>query len=506
VTESGTPLYDVAIVGFGPTGAVLANLLGIAGLSVVVLERERAIYPLPRAIHFDGEVMRILHDLGLGEALRRVLRPGLHGMQFINAQGETMLVRRASDQPGLHGFLEHYYFHQPELEQVLRDGVRRFPSVDVRLGHEVVELAANDERVRLSVQDVLADESGGVIRLLDARYVVGCDGARSMVRADMGSRLTDLGLRQPWLVFDILLNGEDRLPPNTVQICDPARPMTYCNVVGQRRRWEIMVLPDDDPADLLVPERLWQLVQRWITPAEANLERAVIYTFHSLIVEGWRKGRMILAGDACHQTPPFLGQGLCAGIRDAANLSWKLSAVLRNLAEDHLLDSYEAERAPHARKLIELAVHLGGIIQTTDPVLAAARDARFRANNVEVIDTPQQVIEALECTIHDRDWVGHAFPAFPGIDWQPLDELVGREWAIVGKPSLMSSVPDSLANRWRSVGARIVDQPHPDVMGWLDDAHAQAVLLRPDHYVAGLARSLDDLQRISKNLPCPLNS
>ena len=376
--------FDVAIVGLGPAGASLANLLGQAGLSVVVFERETAIYPLPRAIHFDGEVMRIFNGMGLKREIEAATRPGFKNMRFVNAQNQVLLVRGGSTAVGPHGCANNHYFHQPQLEAVLRDGLARFPQVRVLLRHEVFAITEDSEGAWLSVENM----SNGSLVKFRAKYVIGCDGARSLVRRLMDSSMEDLGLHQPWLVFDAILKRDVDLPDHTVQHCDPARPMTYCNVIGQRRRWEIMLMPGDDAQAIARPENVWKMLARWITPDDADLERAVVYTFHSVIARGWRRGRLMIAGDSAHQTPPFLGQGMCAGIRDAANLAWKLAMVLRGSAPDALLDTYESEREPHVRAFIALAVKLGDVIQTTDPALAAERDRKFQAGSPEVFQFP----------------------------------------------------------------------------------------------------------------------
>ncbi|MBI3197590.1 MAG: bifunctional 3-(3-hydroxy-phenyl)propionate/3-hydroxycinnamic acid hydroxylase [Rhodospirillales bacterium] len=345
----------MAIVGCGPVGALLANLLGQAGLAVDIYDREREIHPLPRAVHFDGEVMRIFQAAGLANQIAAATRASSKGMHFVNAEGRTLMVRRGVDGPGPHGWAGNWYFHQPILEEILRTGMARFPDVRVHLGHEIG-----------SVDDV------------DARYVVGCDGARSLVRRAIGSRQHDLGLHQPWLVVDLLCDlGSPRaraLPDHTIQLCDPARPMTIVHVGGRRWRWEIMLMPGDDQDRLTEPEIFWPMIARRLGPEDARIERAAVYTFHSVVQEGWRKGRLLLAGDSCHQTPPFLGQGMCAGLRDAANLSWKLTAIVKGGADDSLLDTYESERLPHVRAFIELAVKLGAVLQETDPAAAATRD------------------------------------------------------------------------------------------------------------------------------------
>lgn len=448
-------MKDVAILGYGPVGALLANLLGQAGLSVAVYERETAIYPLPRAVHFDGEVMRIFQAAGLAEHIALASRPSSQGMHFVNAADQTLIVRRGIDGPGPQGWPNNWYFHQPLLEQVLREGVGRFPHVEVHLGREVTDLGQ-----------------------IDARYIVGCDGARSLVRREIGSRQRDLGLHRPWLVVDLLCDPSSSrvkaLPEYTIQLCDPARPMTVVNVGGARRRWEIMLMPGDDPARLTDPDVFWPMLARWLRPEDANLERSAIYTFHSLVQEGWRKGKLLLAGDACHQTPPFLGQGMCAGMRDAANLAWKLVAVLRGGAPDSLLDTYESERRPHIEAFIELAVRLGAVLQETDPAKAAMRDARF-ASGAEMFDFPQPQL--------GPGWhpdapppVGTIFPQPRLANGRLMDEAIGSRFAVLGDAEILKGV---------MTPAVLLPGVAAD---WLAHHDARAVILRPDRYVFALAR------------------
>lgn len=490
-------VYDVAIVGLGPTGATLANLLGAAGLSVLVLEKEAGIFPLPRAIHFDGEVLRILQAAGLRAQALAISRPGTEGMHFVNGAGETMLIRGGSAALGPHGCANNYYFHQPELEAVLRAGLARFARVDVQLRQELTAVAQDAEATTLTYRSVAHGET----RTARARYLVGCDGARSLVRQHIGGNMVDLGLRQPWLVFDVVLEQDVALPEHTVQHCDPRRPMTYCNVVGKRRRWEIMVLPEDDRDALVQPETLWQMVAPWVQPAQARLERAAIYTFHSVIADRWRSSRLFLAGDACHQTPPFLGQGMCAGIRDAANLAWKLHAVLDGRAPDALLDSYASERKPHVHALITLAVRLGNIIQTTDAALAAQRDAKFRAGQPEIFELPPQLLGAGAFDATPGSPAGQPFPQPRLPDGRLLDELLGRRSAVIASQATLASASPATAERWRRSGALVITPPAPAVEAWLQSHNANAVILRPDRYIVGVARTGSDLDRISQYLP-----
>ena len=490
-------LHDVAIVGYGPAGVTLANLLGQAGLSVLVLDKEAGIYPLPRAIHFDGEIMRVLQNLGLREQAEAISRPGLSGMQFVNAAGDTLMVRGGTSLNGPHGCANNYYFHQPELEQVLRDAAARLPNVQVRLRHEAHSISDTGSEVRLQVRNLQTGQDSPA----RARYLVGCDGARSPLRHAMGSTLLDLGLKQPWLVFDVRLkDGAPALPDHTVQHCDPARPMTYCCVTGNRRRWEIMLMPGDDPTTLVQPETLWKLVSRWITPEHADIERAVIYTFHSLIAQGWRKGRLLLAGDAAHQTPPFLGQGMCAAVRDVANLAWKLEAVLRGRAGDDLLDTYESERSPHVHAFIDLAVRLGAIIQTTDPEAARERDARFTAGQPEIFSFPSPRLGP-GLVSGTTEPTGQPFIQPRLADGRWLDDAIGPHFAVIATPALLAGVGDDTRQHWQASGATVLPASDPALIEWLATHQAQGVVLRPDRYVLGLARTGEQLQALTRLLP-----
>jgi len=487
-------LIDVAIIGFGPAGATLANLLGQTGLNVVVLEKEAAIYPLPRAIHFDGEVMRIFQSIGLRREVEGISRAGLKGMHFVNAEGETLLIRGGTTAMGPHGCASNYYFHQPELERVLREGLQRFENVRICLQHSVLDIKQQPDHACLQVQD----SSNDTTYEINARYVVGCDGARSLVRKILGSPMQDLGLHQAWLVFDALLkDNAPPLPDHTVQHCDPARPMTYCNVTGNRRRWEIMLLPDDDPADIVKPENLWPLVSRWVLPENADIERATIYTFHSFIAKGWRTGRLMIAGDAAHQTPPFLGQGMCAALRDASNLAWKLQAVLTGVASDDLLDTYESERAPHVQAFIELAVRLGDIIQTTDPEAAKARDAKFRQGQPEIFQFPAPVL-GYGMVAAGTAPVGQTFPQPQLSNGQWLDEAIGNHFAVIALPQLLQEVSPQTRAQWKQW--KVVSQSAKDgsLRAWLEQQCVQAVVVRPDRYILGMANTSSQLDSLSQ--------
>lgn len=490
--------YDVAIVGLGPTGATLANLLGKAGLSVVVLEREAAIHPLPRAVHFDGEAMRIFQAAGLAHEIAGIARPSSKGMHFVSGTGQTLLIRRGHDGPGPHGWAANWYVHQPHLEAELRRGLTRFPRVNIRLRHDMVAVVDGSRGARITASDLATGEE----RTFTARFLVGCDGGRSLIRRLIGSTMEDLGLKQPWLVVDIITDPSSprvqALAEHTIQLCDPSRPMTLVNVSGNRRRWEIMLMPGDDTARMTEPECVWPLLSRWIGPEDGRIERAALYTFHSVIAQGWRKGHLLLAGDSCHQTPPFLGQGMCAGLRDAMNLAWKLAAIVKEGANACILDSYENERRPHVHAFIKLAVELGAIIQATDPGIAAERDRQFASGEPKMFDFPQP---QLGTGLHVGDlWPSGAILPQPRLaDGRLLDDVTAGRFCLLARGSLADAPTGD-----RTGVAIVKAESEPAVAALLDAVRADALLLRPDGYAFGTAAEAGELQSLFRRLDAML--
>ncbi|KAA1002396.1 bifunctional 3-(3-hydroxy-phenyl)propionate/3-hydroxycinnamic acid hydroxylase [Paraburkholderia panacisoli] len=472
------PDYDVAIVGFGPTGATLANLLALRGLKVVVFERDKDVFVLPRAVHFDAECMRVFQTIGIAESMLPDLFIG-PGMKFVNARGELLIDWSRPPGIGPHGWCASYKFHQPQLERTLRTQLAATGLADVRLRHEVFAIDEREDHVRIRFEDT----AQGRLSHTTARYVVGCDGARSTVRRFIGTELADLKSHERWVVVDVLLDRERAdLGDYSIQYCDPERPTTYTRGPHNRRRWEIMVMPGDDEHRLGTSAWIWERLARWITPADAQLERSAIYTFHSVIAQGWRRGRLLIAGDAAHQTPPFMGQGMAAGIRDAANLAWKLADVVGGRLPDSLLDTYESEREPHVREFIETAVQLGTVIQATDRAAADTRDREMTAA-IRQFKTPQP---RLGDGYHDAAQGGQIAPQPCGADGARLDDAVGYRFALVALDELAQHAQAALDTE-RDQPVVVVPAGDGALRDWLASTGARAVLLRPDRYVYGVA-------------------
>ena len=363
--------FDVAIVGFGPSGAVAAALLGQAGQRVFVCDRSTEVYAKPRAIALDHEIMRVFQQLGIAAAIEPHTEPFTDSCYY-GADGR--LIRRMTmvAPPYPQAWTPSMVFTQPAVDAEVRAAVAKLPNVRVALGVEVTGFRQDTEAATLAFAD------GHPIR---ARWVIGCDGASSTLRGLAGLALEDLGFDEAWLVVDVLANerGLAKLPRTSVQYCEPARPCTLVIGPQNHRRWEIALNDGEDPRQAETPEGTWALLQRWMTPDDGQLWRQASYRFHALVAQQWRAGRLFIAGDAAHQQPPFLGQGMCQGIRDVVNLAWKLDAVLKGQAGDALLDSYGIERARHVRELTTRLKGIGSLIGERDAARAQARDERLIA-------------------------------------------------------------------------------------------------------------------------------
>ncbi len=493
-------MFDVAIVGYGPVGAVAAALLGQAGLRVHVSERLRGVYEIPRAIALDHEVMRVFQQIGVADAVATYTEP-FTPSEWFGADGQ--LIRRMTmvDPPYPQGYTPSLVFTQPPVEQVLRDRVARLPNVSVALGTTMTALRQDADGATLSLVS-----DGGEASTVRARWVIGCDGGGSAVRGSVGIALEDLDFDEPWLVVDVRVNerGLARLPKTSVQFCEPGRPCTMVIGPGNHRRWEIALNPGEDPIEAATPEGTWKLLSRWLAPGDGVLWRQSSYRFHALVAERWRAGRVFVCGDAAHMQPPFLGQGMCQGIRDAANLSWKLAAVhngeVSGNAAELLLDSYGQERKAHVRELTQRLKAAGAIICERDADKARARDARLLAACGGVVgDTPRQdVLPRLETGLlarADNSGRGTLFPQPRLADGSLMDQRHGHGWRVVVDPELPApGAAGGLAVV--ALGDESTRERDGVVAAWMQRHGCHAAVVRPDHYVYGTAATAAELDAL----------
>lgn len=480
---------DVLIVGGGPVGVTLALLLAQEGVRAIIAEKSADIYPLPRAAHIDHEIVRIFQALGVADEIMATSRTA-DRYDFLNAAGEVLMRFEMDAARTPSGWPASNMIHQPSVEAALRRKLSAVGNADLRSNWTF-------ERFQPSDNGIAADFSTPRgARTIHAKYLIGCDGARSAVREACGIAFLDLEFDEPWLVIDTIVHDASRLPSVNLQICDPARPTT-CVLMGEgRHRWEFMMKPGETAEQVTDDAFIRALLRPWNVEGAVTLERKAVYRFHALVAEKWRVGRVAIAGDAAHQMPPFAGQGLCSGVRDAANLAWKLGAIICDSADDRLLDTYQPEREPNVRAIIDMALVMGRTVCITDPAAAAARDAAMLARRKEGkgldggISYPP-IRSGL--IVRGAPGAGEYFPqpwAGEGNAVTRLDDVLGKgAWLIC---SANASPPVHPGVKSVSVNDTALKPFAADLTRWLEHHGAGAVLVRPDRFVfgAGTAESL----------------
>ncbi|WP_431282264.1 bifunctional 3-(3-hydroxy-phenyl)propionate/3-hydroxycinnamic acid hydroxylase [Humitalea sp. 24SJ18S-53] len=486
--------YDAVVVGFGPCGAVATGLLGQAGFSTLAIDRSENIYDKPRAIAIDHEIMRLFDNMGVADAILPHTAP-FPASDHFGVDGQ--LIRRIDmvPPPWPMGFWPTMVFSQPPVEAELRAHAMAMPEVTVELGTEAVGVTAD---AILHLRDATGRE-----RVVTADHVIACDGATSFIRQALGIALDDLVFDEPWLVVDLLVHDHAlaRMPLHAAQHCDPARPISYIIGPGQHRRFEIMLLAGEDPAAMQAEPEVWRLLSRWLGPGDARLWRAAAYRFHALVARDWRRGRVYLAGDAAHQQPPFIGQGMCQGLRDVANLLWKLAAC-RDGADPALLDTYGQERGQHVRTLTARIKTIGRQICERDPGAARARDAALLAQGggQPPVVTRQDIVPPLETGFFaspPHPAQGTLFPqpmVRVGDDWRLLDRVAGHGWRVFVDGGLPAP-----PGAWR-IGAAGLQERDGLLATWFQRHGVRAAVVRPDHYVHAVAQDAAGLDRVLSDL------
>lgn len=498
-----TTSHPVVIVGAGPTGITAATLLAQYGIDCLVLDRWADVYPRPRAVHLDDEIFRVLARLGIADEFAAISRPA-QGLRLLDPAMRVLAEFRRDTTLSVNGFPQANMFDQPALEALLRTNLKRYPDAELRGNVEVTDVAErSDGRMRVTYVDRTDDSEHAV----DADYVLGCDGANSIVRAHIGASMRDMRFEQRWLVVDAATDAELDQWEGVHQVCDRARAGTYMRIGPNRYRWEFRLLAGESADDFRTLAALKPLIAPWISRLDDDdleLIRVTEYTFRAQMADRWRRGNVLLLGDAAHLTPPFVGQGLGAGVRDAANLAWKLAGVIAGDLPGTALDSYEQERRPHTRKMIRLALSVGWAMTAGGEFgnlmrrLVVTRMKFIPGLRAKVIDsrTPAMRASAFVRTSRmPRQLAGTLCPNPVLADGRRLDSILGGGFALITTVPLTAAQRSALGERGAAVH---IAAPGCELADWLRRANATSAIVRPDRTVMCAGR---DIRTICDLLP-----
>lgn len=486
----------VVIVGAGPTGMTAATLLAQYGVPCLVLDRWNDVYPQPRAVHLDDEINRIVARLGVADEFAAISRPAL-GLRLLDQDMRVLAQFRRDPNESVHGFPQANMFDQPEFEALLRANLKNHPEVELRGNTEVTDITQTDGGVRVTY----ADRVSGDVRIVEARFVLGCDGANSVVRSCIGVAMEEMRFQQRWLVVDVNTDVELHQWDGVHQVCNPKRAATYMRIGPSRYRWEFRLLEGESVDEFRTLTALRGLIAPWVGPTatdDLELVRVTEYTFRAQIARQWRHRNVFLLGDAAHLTPPFIGQGLGAGLRDAMNLAWKLAGVLDDDLSPTVLDTYEQERKPHARSMIRLALGVGwamttggrfgdAIRRTIAPRLHLVPGMRSRivGSKTPALRRSSLVLKSRR----PRQLAGTLCPN-PVLASERLDRVLGGGFGLITAECLTTQQRERVRQRG---AVDVIVETNSELGRWLRRAGATAAVIRPDRTVMRAGRDVAGL-------------
>jgi len=477
--------YDVTIVGLGPTGGTLANLIALNGFSVLILEREKSFYPLPRAVHFDDEIMRVFQTIGITDDFLKYTIIN-KGTKFVNSKGKVILDWPRPRKVTENGWYPSYRFNQPDLERQLRKNLKNYKKVSIRQNSEVKKIKNFKDHVKI----IFKDSNDKKLHKFKSKYVVGCDGANSITRKQIRTKMDNLGFTQKWAVVDLILKrNKNNLPDRTIQYSNPKQPATYCRNVGKRRRWEFAIKNNLNEKKVLSDKYIWNFLKPWVKKTEAYLERKTIYTFESAISRKWKKGRIFIAGDAAHLMPPFMGQGMCAGIRDVSNLAWKISKCLRGKYDEKLLNTYHSERFTNVKEYIETTMRMGEFVNAVESIKITENISSSDDGTKSMQSIKPKLGQGLG-KINDKNR-GKIFPQFKTKNGNSLDEKFSKKTILLFSPQIKKKFLKKL----NSTSSR----NFLGLSNFFKKSNLKAIIVRPDRFVLASCKAIKNLNSFIKN-------
>ena len=476
--------FDVTIVGLGPAGGTLANLLAMHGFSILILDREKSFYPLPRAVHFDDEIMRVFQTIGITkDFLKHTIIN--KGTKFVNSKDKVILDWPRPKKITDNGWYPSYRFHQPDLEKKLRKKLKNYKKVSIEQNSEVKKIINSKNQVDIIYANIISHKE----YIVRSKYLVGCDGANSITRKQMKTTMDNLGFTQKWAVVDLILKKKkNNLPDRTIQYSNPKQPATYCRNVGKRRRWEFAIKKNHSDKKVLSERYIWNFLKPWLKKSEAIIERKTIYTFESAIARKWRKGRVFIAGDAAHLMPPFMGQGMCAGIRDASNLAWKIANCLRNKFNETLLNTYQSERSLNVKEYIETTMRMGEFVNAVESI-QITDNIRSDNKGIKSMQSIKPKLGKGLGNLKDKNR-GKTFPQFKLKNNKTLDNNFSKKGMIV-----LSSDVNPKTSKYYSI---LKAKNFSNVSRYLKNIKSKAILVRPDRFILASARSNKEVNLLLK--------
>jgi 3-(3-hydroxy-phenyl)propionate hydroxylase len=490
----------VVIVGAGPTGVTAATKLAQYGVDCLVLDRWEDVYPQPRAVHLDDEIYRLVASLECADEFAAISRPAL-GLQLRDRNFRVLAQFHRECAESGNGYPQANMFDQPEFEAMLRRNLKHFPHAVVRGNAEVTDaVQVGDDKVQVTFTDRVTGQEHRV----ETSYLLGCDGANSLVRTAIGACMEDFKFQQRWLVVDVATDADLEQWDGVHQVCDPHRAATYMRIGDTRYRWEFRLLADETADDYDSLAAVYPLIRPWLTgvdPDQLQLLRVAEYTFRAQVANRWRRDNMFILGDAAHLTPPFIGQGLCAGLRDAMNLAWKLAGVVNGWLPENVLESYEKERVPHARYMVRFALAMGTAMTAGGEAgnllrrVVVPRLHLIPGVRKKIVDSTTPALHSSELVIKAsgrRQLAGTLCPNAVLLDGRRLDALVGRRFAVITATTLSASQQDELTRR----GAIAVNaHPGTELALWLRSGRARTAIVRPDRTVMWAGGDFDQTLR-----------